>query len=641
MVRDESQGFFNEIEQLQFIEERTQILIPLVEEVLPPRELGYYLQKVAKKVNKPVEQLIDEEKGEALGYQSDDNIKKENIAKHLAESEIPDEDFPEFLELSAYLADELLPPDQEKSSADLLRAVKMARSVEEIKLLYQFTLSWKHKFLGQGDDSSLVMTALNERLYLISGLDRKEIPTPLLVTEDLELEQELLQGFIEIQEFLTSAKPFYPPNQRDLIRGEFEWITRNFKSLDQIRKTLDALKALTNSQNGTNLKSLTDIVLAYSKSHSLEESSVEGVTRNLVPLITNGDPQTDVLFEGFQAWGEKPNEFRIADFTMHSFISKVTPININELILVSREIPTTTISRYEINRQDGETLSNFEGLRGLIHKQEPFIHDVIVGMVEYYKTGNKSKLISAARRIGYNLLPEPWVDISLYNGLVRDKRDQQLVPAINVLERLAVNTKPIEHITPHTSDPILNHGLSLIQSSERGHHKDRLVDVLNYVNSTLITMNGQSQIGLEPNFVLALSWLEHQGFLLLKNLTFEDQVAAFKQTWFHTILKFHALTWSPSFDPQEFAEFIANLKTQNSDLAAYKLIFDREMGNIDNLRKIYKQKDRKDKGALWSGNIAHELISLHDPKPATTQVGKRLREDRLKRRVRTSYHPGD
>lgn len=45
--------------------------------------------------------------------------------------------------------------------------------------------------------------------------------------------------------------------------------------------------------------------------------------------------------------------------------------------------------------------------------------------------------------------------------------------------------------------------------------------------------------------------------------------------------------------------------------------------------------------ALWSGNIAHELIGLTDLRSAATEQGRKAIKEAGLRITEPSYHPGD
>jgi len=39
------------------------------------------------------------------------------------------------------------------------------------------------------------------------------------------------------------------------------------------------------------------------------------------------------------------------------------------------------------------------------------------------------------------------------------------------------------------------------------------------------------EIGIDPNYIQALSWLERRAFETMRNLTYEDQSQAYRQDW--------------------------------------------------------------------------------------------------------------
>jgi hypothetical protein len=95
-------------------------------------------------------------------------------------------------------------------------------------------------------------------------------------------------------------------------------------------------------------------------------------------------------------------------------------------------------------------------------------------------------------------------------------------------------------------------------------------------------------------------------------------------------LKFHELTNSLDFDEKEFNSFIKQIVSTGDSEEAYQMLSQRVLKNISELAKKYDEAGKAQrKGALWSGNVAHELIGLTDLRPAITAVGKRLRAERM------------
>lgn len=153
---------------------------------------------------------------------------------------------------------------------------------------------------------------------------------------------------------------------------------------------------------------------------------------------------------------------------------------------------------------------------------------------------------------------------------------------------------------------------------------------------------GKNEVGIEPNYIQTLAWVDRKVFEQLQSLTYEDQTGAYKQDWFISILQFQELTSSPKdFDKDEFDNFIQQLKGSSSSEQAYKLIGMRILLNINTLARKYKHEGIEDVGALWSGNTSHELIGLINPRSAETEQGRKRIKEYVHRQQEPGYHPGD
>ncbi len=141
----------------------------------------------------------------------------------------------------------------------------------------------------------------------------------------------------------------------------------------------------------------------------------------------------------------------------------------------------------------------------------------------------------------------------------------------------------------------------------------------------------QDEIGIEPNHILAYGWLEQKGFRQVQGMTYEDQLGAYKQDWFHTLLRFQELTASRMpFDAEDFESFIAEASQKRSPHDAYRMIIDRTLKNVSGLANKYAEQEKEQRvGALWSGNTVHEITGLTELRPAETAIGRRHRAEAL------------
>jgi hypothetical protein len=399
-----------------------------------------------------------------------------------------------------------------------------------------------------------------------------------------------------------------------------------------------------------------DTVNRYGVHHEITEEAVSGLSDKLFAAMEKQDPQVSILLQGGNIWGMYDNDFGAADYLVHCYALKVTPQNLSELLLAAREAPSTVLAVMEKNRKDAGSISrssislDFSMLKEIVHDQRPGAHELLNTLTNYYDTnvapGNFDSLLQATGYFKGEGSGKDLLKRELYEKPILDTDRQTPTgeKVIDVIRRLAKNTEPVPDDAPVTSDSKLNEVMQkLFESRVAGQvPREALGQALDYVNSALLGIMQSGEIGIDPNYIQALSWLERRAFEKLQELTYEEQSGACRQDWFTSVLRFQELTCSPSdFNETEFQSFIAKLQQTKSDREAYQLIGTRALESVYQLAKIQSGRGRKDTGGLWSGNLPHELIGLVDPRPAETEVGRRARNEDIKRMTEPGYHPGD
>lgn len=200
-----------------------------------------------------------------------------------------------------------------------------------------------------------------------------------------------------------------------------------------------------------------------------------------------------------------------------------------------------------------------------------------------------------------------------------------------MLRRLAEITATVTEAPPKTSDEKLNELFTHLQNT--GHHQrwDALQAVLSHLNTELIRDMRSGTIGIEPTMIEALAWVDHQAMETLQSLVFEDQVHAYRQSWFHEILKFQELIASGQpFDEIKFQAYVQSVVEERSFQKAYQKIMEHTLTNVTDLTEHYKAAGTSYRSkSLWSANTIRQLIGLVDLKPAETEVGRRRRKEML------------
>ncbi len=515
----------------------------------------------------------------------------------------------------------------------IVELAKRTESIQKAKLYADLSIKWNEKFLIGITDKQIIIERRQNFHYLInrlSGHFTSPRPHVLSVNET----KELMKAFMEFFEFIYSLP--------DEIRNESEFqqfieltlrIGLDNHSPNDIRVMLYFYKTYNTSVNKRVLFRFLEGVIMYGIHHELSKGAIKSFEEKLLPAMVKHNRDVDILKTKGNMWGMR-GDFGIADFIMYCYAVKVNSLNLNNLILIAKEVPTTDSARFEQNRKDGLAVAGpFYSLRDFIHDQRPLVHEVLVAMVEYYDMNNKASLESVLNRVdGYVSYPENkecLLDRNNYEKYLEEtiNGNKRSTKAINVIRRLAANTSPTPQELSITSDEELNRRMSKIKNYVS---EEDLQATLEWVNEKLVKMMNRDEIGIEPSLILALGWIERRAFEFLQKLKYEEQISAYKKRWFHAVLKFQELTNSQNnFDEKEFEVFLKKATRIDSDVEAYKFISKRVLKNIGALAKIYKAGNRRHIiEALWSGNVTHELIGLTYLKPASTKYGEKHRAEK-------------
>lgn len=645
----------DEQEALRKFELRKTIARPFIDKVIPDKPLDFFYAATAARYRKTVDQLDDEDKGEARNAWNSSNFNKQQLVKDISLKEVPDHNLEGYISAVYGIASTLIPPNKEISPHTLIGFVNSSDSAEQARLHQELAQKWKDRFMQTSDGKTLDwrIATFSNLITDLTGCNRYPKPEP----RSPELTRQLFDALSDVHAFIYS----YPPNEQNsqLLRSfssAVETLGLEFNDPNQIRRSLKMFQEVASYPDQEVLEKFTDTTSRYTRHHGLTDDGVEGLTSKLLPAIQNQDAQIDILLKGGNIWAMHAREFGVGDFLTHAYAVKVTPDNLNELMIASRTVPATSLARLEQNRLDALTMSApFGILRDFIHDQRPHVNEVVSAMVHYYDTGDRSQLEQVLPKAEYfnsedriqTMFNREKYDMEVQEVAKEwgsdDKTERRKVKSIEILRRLAENTKPVPDLPPDTTDNELNKKLKTLAESKTGRAvpKEALKNVLDYVNDQLVRLMAKGEIGIEPNHILVLSWLERRGFEVLQNMKYEEQQGAYKQEWFASLLRFQELTTSASqVDETAFQSFLGELKNSSS-VDAYKILAAHVLRNVNILARNYQTKGMTDTGVLWSGNITHELIGLTDFKTPETEQGRKAIVEAQKRQIEPGYHPGD
>lgn len=570
----------------------------------------------------------------------------EEVVYYLSRSSVSEKDFAQFVSRLHKLAAETAPRKIDWTTVNLLKA---AESLEQIELFEWLAGEWKARFVSETtskEEYNALLVELERVIQQVTGCNI--YPRPHKSTE---LMRGFFENYMDLYEFARSFPSGHPNTQKqpsevfgylqdspiDNFVGGGLHKALYFNEPGQLRAFLDIFEKTADFPNKEALAIFSSAIVDYGRIHRVERDSIKGFVGKLLPAINEKNPEVEILSRRTNSWGMEKGTFGIADFVVHSYGIPCDPLHVNELILASREAPTSSASRFEQNRKDALKLASpFGVLRDFIHDQQPHVHELLGAMLHFYDTGDTSKVkevLPYAKYFNTDERKEALVDKSKYTEGV-----------VETLRRLFENTQPVQDIPPRVKDEYVDgevENLRHVLYAGDSVSREALGNVLVIVSSKLKKLANAQEVGMEPNFAILLSWLERQSFRLLQGLSFEDQMAAYKQRWFKDVLEFNELTASArAFDQSEFDSFMSEIVLLSFE-EAYKRIGNRTLRNVSELAQIYKKNGKEDTGALWSGNISHELMTFVNPRTALSEQGRKAALEVEKRVFDPDYHPGD
>lgn len=568
-----------------------------------------------------------------LDYLSDEysRLQKRLIA-NLKEQPLPESALKEYFETTHEIIKNIPP----KTPTYLITEIcKSAENLEENKLFLDFLQQWNNYFSNNEIETNQKLENLRDLAEIFNFLSgANTLPKPIKKNE-----QEMREIFINYCQFQK-----YLYNNKSLKSFHYGLLKHNsYCSGDTINETLEICKSLQKIEDQQLLDILAKTVNSYSNNHGLTKQNVIGFINKLLPAIKNKDEQIKILLTDGNIWGMFKDDFGLADFICHSYLSPISSKNLNELLIILKDIPGNNSSKLEQNRKDAVQLltTPFSFLREIIHDQRPHIHELIESMLHFQKTKDDSKLLKIIPLVDYFSSNPREGTIFLENSRnINSYGDRE----IKILNNLFKNTTPEVTNPPTVSNQLINEASEHFAQNKNNQQleKSNLTKLLSKINEDLELKMSKEEIGIEPNYIMLLSWLEQECFHQLQRINFEEQTSTYKQDWFISVLNFNELINSfDCFNQQKFNEFIEKIKKSPSSEAAYKLISERVAEQAYKLAKDYKQKGKKDSGTIWSGNIVHELIGLTDYRQATTKHGQKFILEQQRQKIEPNYHPGD
>ena len=383
-----------------------------------------------------------------------------------------------------------------------------------------------------------------------------------------------------------------------------------------------------------------NILNHYVGNHGMK-ATTKGAMVKIFNLISRDDEEIRGIGDDFSNTGD--GFFGLEDYTVECFSSASRPMDIDRLVRLHNEIPTTNFANREQNRQDAIRLQSamFFKDRTFIHEEKPGIHEIVGAVVDYYDargTDEFDKKEEALKRIEEQYgkkygLDESMYDLAKYDEWAYVKHldgSEKGDKIIDVLRRLKKNTEPTSIETPKTKYPSLNQALEEIKpimdekTGEIRVSVEEVGDAAARINQVLRESSGQ--IGIFPSTISAIVFLDKMAACALRGVDKKDWRELAFDPKFKEIVRFSQMTSSRSYDEREFEGFYNRFRTKCGEAFSedgvvdgkvedgYRILSARIAKNAGELAAAYAsdEKTKRFSGAVWSGNLTHELIGMFD-----------------------------
>ncbi|MBR5418863.1 hypothetical protein IK110_01260 [Candidatus Saccharibacteria bacterium] len=385
-----------------------------------------------------------------------------------------------------------------------------------------------------------------------------------------------------------------------------------------------------------------EVLFHYVEHHGIDEKTVKGFKDIIFPLVRQGEPEVEAIATMGNTYGIIEGYYGIADYTEECLLSEYNPKDINKLLCIYHEMPTSDFRKFEQNRKDASRLQGtIIGGRDFIHDERAGVNEVLSAIKDYYDhresedvESYKQKLESLENKYRFGVLPNAF-KLEEYEKPVEYMANQNAAEkgdpnerAIDILNRLVENTRPSLLEAPETKYPELNELMSQISPLVNEQTGEVRIDV-SEVGAAIAKMNEillekRNEQGIMPSTISAIAFLDKMSAYALRNASAKEiRELAFDPN-FKEILRFSQLTSSTEYDERSFENKCQQIVDKVSEAYGddgvdtsiiadgYKLLSQNILGNMQALGKTYtsKKTTARFRDAIWSGNLSDELIGL-------------------------------
>lgn len=385
-----------------------------------------------------------------------------------------------------------------------------------------------------------------------------------------------------------------------------------------------------------------DVITRYVRNHGIDEKTVDGFKNIIFPLLEQKDSEVSAILYGSNAYGVVEGQYGIADYTEECLLSTYDPGDIDKLIRIYHEIPTSDYKKFEQNRKDALRLQDtIIGGRDFIHDECVGVNEVLSAIKDYYDNRNsedsekyKQKLEELEKKYHFGVLPYA-LNFEKYEQPIEYMAEGSVADAgspderaIDILNRLVENTRPNLIQAPVTKYPELNNLMNGIVPLINEQTGEVRVDI-NEVGAAVTAINelilkNRDKQGIYPSTISAIAFLDKMSTYALRGVKSKEAKELVFDPDFKEIVRFSQLTSSVGYNENDFekkynqvlgkvGEAYKEDEIDDSVVAeGYRILSQNILQNMQSLGKKYASKSttKRFSEAIWSGNLSDELIGL-------------------------------
>ena len=434
--------------------------------------------------------------------------------------------------------------------------------------------------------------------------------------------------------------------QHFLIRGiesGIEGISKNEGSGKYFGEFMDyANELLGDEEKITKYDTKFDTITRYVKRHGIDEKTISGFRDIIFPLLEKKDTEVNAVLYGVNAYGNGKCQYGIADYVEECLLSTYEPGDIDKLIRIYHEIPTSDYKRFEQNRKDASRLQGtIIGGRDFIHDERIGANEVLSAIKDYYDNRNsedskkyKQKLEKLEEKYHFGVWPnalnfekyeQPIEYMSKHDVADAGSPDER---AIDILNRLVENTHPNLIQAPITKYPELNDLMKDIVPLINEQTGEVRIDI-NEVGAAVTAINelilkNRDKQGIYPSTISAIAFLDKMSTYALRGTNSKETKELVFDPNFKELVRFSQLTSSIGYNENDFEEkynqvlrkvgeaYTGDKIDDSIAVEGYRILSQNILQNVQALGKKYSSKSttKRFSEAIWSGNLSDELIGL-------------------------------